>query len=149
MATPLTKTQKLVGSDRFQQADFIIGRYAAKVPAGTTLEDVLHPQYFENHLDRMRSLMEITVVSDDASLDVRLRVLTVTKTTAKLRVLDVYSGNADAEPAKIEQDAVTTAWAGPNHKWRVMHGKNIIETGFTTEEEAKAAAARYVASINA
>lgn len=149
MSVKLDKKQKLVGSDRFQPSDFLIGRYTAKVPAGTTLEEVLHPQYFENHLSRMRSLMEITVISDDGSLDARLRVLTITKTTAKLRVLDVYSGEEPAVQQRVDSGDVVAGWGGPNHKWRVMHGKNIIDTGFATEEEAKARAAEYLSSINA
>lgn len=85
------KTPKLGGRDRFQPADFSIQRFAAKVPSDTTLEDVLHPEYFGNHLDKMKPGMEITVLSDDNKLDVRLRVLSVTKTTATIRVLDDYS----------------------------------------------------------
>lgn len=145
--TKLDKKQKLVGSDRFQPADFLIGRYVAKVPAGTKLEEVLHPQYFENHLDRMRSLMEVIVISDDGALDARLRVMTVTKTTARMRVLEVFSGE-EPEAPKVEAETVTVGWGGPNHKWRVLHGKNIIETGFISEEEAKGHAAKYLASIN-
>ena len=95
------KTPKLGGRDRFQPADFSIQRFAAKVPAEITLKDVLHPEFFSNHLDKMKSGMEITVLSDDNKLDVRLRVLSVTSSTASLRVLDDYS---QAEETNAKQD---------------------------------------------
>lgn len=96
------KTPKLAGKDRFQQSDFSIARFAAKVPNGITLDDVMNPEFFSNHLDRMKPGMEITVLSDDFQLDARLRVLTVEKTTASLRVLDDYSGakETNSKPAK-------------------------------------------------
>lgn len=144
----MEKYTKLRGTDRFQAADFLIGRYAAKVPAGTTLQEVLHPLYFENHFDRMRAGMEIAVLSDDFSLDVRLRVLTLTKTSAKFRVLDIYAGE-QAEAPHVEDNEVKVTWGGPNHKHRVMHGKEIVKFGFATSEEAEEFKTEYLAKINA
>ncbi|AXV15118.1 hypothetical protein CYG48_05035 [Neorhizobium sp. SOG26] len=96
------KVPKLGGGDRFQPADFSIQRFAAKVPVGTTLEDVMNPEYFSNHLDRMKPGMEITVLSEDNTLDVRLRVLSITKTTATLRVLDDYSTAEETNSAALK-----------------------------------------------
>lgn len=146
--TEARKAPKLRGADRFQAADFVIGRYAAKVPSGTTLEDVLHPQYFENHFDRMRTGMEIVVLSDDFALDARLRVLSMTKTTASMRVLDVHAGgSADVKAPGIGDDEIYVKYAGPNHKWRVMHGKTVVEFGFATEQDAEVARQVYLATI--
>lgn len=152
------KTPKLGGGDRFQPADFSVQRYAAKVPADTSLKDVLHPEYFANHLDRMKPGMEITVLSDDNKLDARLRVLSVTKTTASLRVLDDYSGseetNTKGARASSESDGkvsisdITVSHGGPHHKWRFIHGGKVIEHGFGSEADAKAAADKYVEKAN-
>ncbi|MGN6773245.1 MAG: hypothetical protein ACTHJQ_25875 [Rhizobiaceae bacterium] len=137
---------KLKGDDRFAQSDFKIGRYAAKVPTGTTLDDVMHPEYFQNHLARIRPGMEINVLSDDFTLDCDLRVLTVTKTTAKMRVIRNHS-EADAPKMKAAPSEVEVGWAGPNHKWRFVHAGQVIEHGFATEDEARNAAAKYRAKI--
>lgn len=137
-------TAKLKGDDRFAQSDFKIGRYAAMVPTGTTLDDVLHPEYFQNHLARLRPGMEVNVLSDDFTLDCDLRVLTVTKTTAKMRVLRVYS-EASAPKVEAAPSDVEVGWGGPNHKFRVVHAGQVIEHGFATKEEAEAAAAAYMA----
>lgn len=110
------KTPKLAGKDRFQQSDFSIARFAAKVPNGITLDDVMNPEFFSNHLDRMKPGMEITVLSDDFQLDARLRVLTVEKTTASLRVLDDYSGakETNSKPAKEPKPAKDSGAKGGN-----------------------------------
>ena len=139
-------TPKLKGDDRFAQSDFKIGRYAAMVPTGTDLDDVLHPEYFQNHLARLRPGMEVNVLSDDFALDCDLRVLTVTKTTAKMRVLRVYS-EATAPKAAMTPSGVEVNWGGPNHKWRVVHAGEVIDHGFATKEEAEAAAEAYMAKV--
>lgn len=147
----MTDLMKL-SDTRFTPSDYQIGRYAASVPVGTTLKDVLHPEYFGNCLDKMRSGMEITVLSDDMSLDARLRVLTTSKTTAKLRVLDVYAGEGvdanETEIPKVTLDSVTVNWGGPNHKFRFVHAGRVVEHGFATEGEAKEAAQAYIDKAN-
>ena len=137
---------------RFTPSDYMIGRYSASVPTGTTLQDVLHPEYFGNCLDKMRAGMEISVLSEDMALDARLRVLTTSKTTAKLRVLDVYAGGGvdanDTEIPKITLDNIEVTWGGPNHKWRFLHSGSVVEHGFATEGEAQEAAQAYVKKAN-
>jgi hypothetical protein len=143
-----TKIQKLGGGgNRFNQSDYLIGRYAARVPVGTTLEDILHPEFWQNHLSSLRPGMEINVLGDDLALDCDLRVLTVTKTTAKMRLLRMFddAGTPKVRPAEIS--GVELKWAGPNHKWRFAHAGEVIEHGFATEEEAAEAAAKYMAKI--
>jgi hypothetical protein len=147
----MTQIVKL-SDTRFTPSDYSINRYAAQAPTGTTLEDVLHPEFFGNCLDRMRPGMEITVLSEDFALDARLRVLSTSKTTAKLRVLDVYAGkgvkSSETETPKASLDNVEVNWGGPNHKWRFVHNGIVVEHGFVTEGEAKEAAAKYIETAN-
>lgn len=133
---------KLPGG-RLMQADYWVGRYAAKAPAETTLEDVLHPEYFQNELGVLRPGMIINVLSDDYKLDCDLRVLTVTKTSAKVRVLRVFDENAAPAIAPAPTSTIDVGWGGPNHKWRYLHNGTVIEHGFATEDEALEAAADY------
>lgn len=142
----MTKVTKLAGG-RFLQADYSIGRYAARPPSGTTLEDVLHPEYFQNELNALRPGMLINVLSDDFALDCDLRVLTVTKTTATVRIVRLFD-EALAPKVDIEDvSEVSVTWGGPNHKWRFLHNGEIVEHSFTTEAEAQAAASKYIASL--
>ncbi len=136
---------KLAGS-RFDQADFAIPRYAAMVPSGTTLEDVCHPEFWQNNLNVMRPGMRIDVLSDDFALDAELRVTTVTATTANVRVLRVHSEGAVKQPVTSVDDIsdVVVGWGGPKHKFRFIHGGQVIEKGFATEAEARKAADAYI-----
>lgn len=137
---------------RFTPSDYVIHRYAANVPSGTTLEDILHPEYFGNCLSHMRPGMEILVLSEDFELDARLRVLTTSKTTAKLRILDIYAGAGDdaeeTETPKVSMDGIEVNFGGPNHKWRFLHAGTVVEHGFVTQGEAQEAAEKYVAQAN-
>lgn len=137
------KVPKLGGGARFQPADFTINRYVAHVPSGTTVADVLHAEYFQNHLDRLRPGMEVTVLSDDLALDARLRCLTVTKITATFRILDVYAGDRPADDlfSNINAEDIIVDWGGPQHKWRLVHLNEVIEKGFGSKEDAEAAKA--------
>lgn len=137
---------------RFTPADYVFHRYAASVPVGTTLQDILHPEYFGNCLSHMRPGMEILVLSEDFELDVRLRVISTSKTTAKLRTLEVYSGggveaNETAVP-KVTMDGIVVNHGGPHHKWRFLHNGAVVEHGFVTQGEAQEAAEKYVAQAN-
>lgn len=146
----MTQVLKLA-DHRFAQADYSIHRYAANVPVGTTIDDVLHPEYFGNCLDRIRPGMEITVLSEDFKLDARFRVLSTSKTTARLRLMDVYAGDQSAASAEgglsADLGPADVTWGGPNHKWRFLHAGTIIEHGFATEGEAREAAEKYLKKI--
>lgn len=135
------------GGNRFNQSDYLIGRYAARVPVGTGIEDLMHPEYWQNHLSSLRPGMMINVLSDDLALDCDLRVLTVTKTTAKMRLVRFFEETSMPKVAPAEISGVEIKWAGPNHKWRFAHAGEVIEHGFATEDEAKEAAAKYTAKI--
>lgn len=142
----MTKIAKLAGG-RFLQADYSIGRYAARPPSGTTLEDVLHPEYFQNELNVLRPGMRIEVLSDDFKLDCDLRVLTVSKTTATVRLLRLQEDDSANKVETGNLSDVKVGFGGPNHKWRYIHAGSVIEHGFSTEAEAQAAADKYAASL--
>ncbi|SCW39060.1 hypothetical protein SAMN02927900_01293 [Rhizobium mongolense subsp. loessense] len=139
----MTSVQKLAGH-RFMQADYLIGRYAATVPAETTLEDVTHPEFFANHLSSFRAGMVINVISDDHKLDCDLRVLTVTKTSAKVRVLRVFDEKTAPKVAEAKISDPIISHGGPAHKWRFIHNGEIVQHGFDTKEAAERAAGKYI-----
>lgn len=143
----MTKIKKLAGG-RMEFHDHYMRRMAAKVPAGTKLKDILHPQYFQNYIDQFSWGTAISVISEDLELDCELRVTGHTKTTASVRIMVIYADpdNARANPAAdIEFDLkrdlpkkepYTVEWGGRDEKYRIMHSKQIIEQGFLTKPEA-------------
>ena len=138
----MTQVTKLAGH-RFAQADYAIGRYAATVPAETTIEEITHPEYFANHVGVFRRGMTIDVLSDDFTLDCTLRVLSVTKTSAIVRVIRLYD---EASAPTVEAGEISrpeVSFGGPHHKWRFLHNGEVIQTGFDTKEAAERAAQKH------
>ena len=143
MSNPI---RKLPGG-RLGFHDHVLKRYVAKAESGTTLAEALHPQFLENELVHLEWGTEVAIISDDLSLDIVVRIVTKTKTTAKVRLLHVFAepGGIQVHPRQEEVknevgdvEEYRVEYGGPNHKFRVMQGKQIIEKGFGTKEEAEA-----------
>ncbi|WP_318762583.1 hypothetical protein [Aminobacter niigataensis] len=139
----MTQVTKLAGH-RFAQADYSIGRYAATVPSETSLEEVTHPEFFANHLSVFRPGMAIDVLSDDYKLDCTLRVLAITKTSATVRVIRFFDEATAPHVTSTDVSPPEVSFGGPHHKWRFLHGGNVIQTGFDTKEAAEKAAEKYI-----
>jgi len=115
----------------------------AEVPAGTTLEDVLTPEFWANHTPRLKRGAIIEVLSEDNVLDCDLRVLKVGQTFANVRLLRHYVGGEEARTApKIHED-VTVNYGGKQDRWRIMHRGTVVTSGLETKADAEKAAEEY------
>lgn len=122
----------------------------AKVPPGTSLEDVTEPTYWANHAFRLKPGAVIEVVSEDNALDCDLRVLEVGATYAKVRVLRHFSeASAPKKQAPKPDESVTVDYGGKSDRWRVVHRGEVIKSGLPTEMEAAKAAEEYRSQIAA
>lgn len=123
----------------------------AKVPEGTTLEDVTTPGYWANHSFRLKPGAVIEVISDDNKLDCDLRVLETGPTFVKVRVLRHYveaTKKANPLPAEVA-DEVKHEYGNKTERWRVVHKGEVIKSGFGTEAEAAKAAEEYRSKLAA
>lgn len=132
---------KLTGG-RLKPADYEIPRVCAKVPPKTTLADLMLPGYWQNYASNLQEGTEITVVSEDYELDVKLRVLEINPLRARMRVLSVASApdekDFDAEEERSQEvDGLSIKWGGPKAKFRVINGDEVLESGIATKEEAQ------------
>lgn len=139
---------------QFVMADYEFGRFGVRVPAGTTLDHVLAPEYFRNHAQRLKPGARIEVLSDDFNLDAELRVLRVTNTSVTCRALRVHETET-AKPKPKEKKGkgvevgkgVSVEWGGPNHKFRIMHAGEIVKHSFAQQDEAISAAETYIEGL--
>lgn len=124
---------------------------SARVPPGTTLEDVTTPTYWVNHAFRLKPGAVIEVLSEDNVLDCELRVLETGPTFAKVRVIRNYIEQATvSRPLAPEvADEVKTEYANKTDRWRVTHKGEVIKAGFGTEAEAVKAADEYRSKLAA
>lgn len=151
--------------------DFLMCRYAALVPVSHTLTDVMHPEYFLNHVDELgRALksgpLKIEVISDDYSLHAEFLVMEVTKGGVKLRIIAVHFPQDAKQETKqdakkvhdnrkirtrkenvpvISQfvaDMIDSKQSGP--KWRVMQNGEVVAKEIATKTETD----KYVSRLN-
>ncbi len=123
----------------------------AKVPPGTTLEDVTDPAYWANHAFRLKPGAVIEVIAEDNSLDCDLRVLELGATFAKVRVIRHFvEPAAKRQPApKQSPEEVSVDYGGRADRWRVVHRGEVITSGLATEAEANKAAEEYRSKLAA
>lgn len=127
---------KKLSGGRMKPADYTIPRHAARVPVGTTLNDILAPEYFLNYAGKMEEGAEISVVADDYSLDVRVRALQVSPIRIVLRVLDVYAKPDEDGDATTAVEGIQVKYRG-RAQWSILKDGEVIQDKITTKEEAQ------------
>ena len=134
---------KPLSTSRFVLADHHLRRYVCNPVEGTTLDDVLQANFFVNILHELipgRTI--ITVLSEDTELFAEVMVMEKTKTTATCRVVHVYWEPGDnvqhrETVLRTSFDDYVVNYGGPHHKHRILHGTQIVETGFNTKQSAE------------
>ena len=121
----------------------------AEVPVGTTLDDVLTPEYWANHTQRLKRGAVIEILSEDSALDCELRVLKVGPTYAHVRLLRNYVENTTANPVSsgLHED-VKVSFGGKQDRWRIIHRDAVVQAGMETKAEAEKAAEEYKLKIS-
>jgi hypothetical protein len=108
----------------------------AEVPAGTTLDDVLSPEFWSAHTPRLKRGAIIEVLSEDNALDCDLRVLKVGPTFAHVRLLRCHTEEAE-RVAQETHSEITVGYGGKQGRWRVLHLGKVVKEGMETKVEAE------------
>ena len=146
------KGVRKLGGDRIMAHDFMMRRLAARAESGTKLSDVMHPEYFQNHISTLGWGAEIAVISEDLSLDCVVRIIGQTQTTTEARLLHVFAAPdmpeeamKTATPARVVKSVAKEVkpvsehkieFAGPD-KWRILHAGKVLVKGMNSEQQAK------------
>jgi hypothetical protein len=142
-----------ISDNALQPASAIRHDYHARVARGTTLEDVLNPEFWANVSKRMSEAARIEVLSEDGELDVDLRVVSIRRPEGENPIVHVRPlriGYCDKVEEVAESPGMYEAkWGGPVHKWRVELGSQIVEKGYGTKILAEAEAARLNSMVSA
>lgn len=119
MASP-----KLNGAGRFKQAEFVRHIFCATPEAGTTIEQLLKPEYWANISEQLKPGYRIEVMPEDGEFFAELVVRSCDRTSATTMPLRVVYLNA--LPVSVEQPSVDAdpefyvKFRGPHAKWCVM-----------------------------
>lgn len=157
------KRPKALGANMLNRADIVRGNFIAIVPSDTTLDEVLTPAFWANHIPALtRPFARIEVIREDGTMDLDLRVLSVAPGMATVRMLrgmkdDQNLGVAQADSAEAPgvdlslPDGYKTAFQpqGQNrgHLVRLPNG-DILTQGQPTKAAAAAIARAHFAKAS-
>lgn len=135
-----------ITNGKVRPAEFLRNIYAATPEAGTTLEDILNPDYWVHVAKTLHISDRIEVIPEDGSFYAELFVVSVTSNLVKVKLLSHHVLNDVGLPAEPE-DEYEVVWRGQTNKhtvWR-KKDKHIMKDGFATKQEAAQWMTAYLA----
>lgn len=110
--------------------------YSVQAPAGSSVEDIVKPEFWINIAPKLRPCDQLEVIPEDMAYFARLMVVDVNSLGVYVKVLDFVEIDTNV-PSEAEL-SYEVKWAGPVDKFRVMRTSNneVIERGFATKAEA-------------
>lgn len=135
---------------RFKVAEYQRTVYVVNPEIGTTVNDMLRPEYWAHVGHQMKPYDRIEVRAEDGSYFAELLVRNAERGWANVTVLSRIELDAKAEPAPVSID-FKVEHAGPHHKWRVMRlsDTTVVKHGFENKTEANQWLGQYIKTIAA
>lgn len=135
---PASKERLPLSPKRHKLADYERNLWVVTPEAGTSLDEVLKPEYWAHCADKMRAFDKVEVRAEDESYYAELLVRSAGKNWAVCSVLAQV--DLDQKQVQVPEDAYTVGWGGPHQKHRVVR-KSDNEVVFQGGETADAARA--------
>lgn len=132
-------------------ADYKRTAYFLAAAPGVTPAHVMHPDFWQHVAERLRLNDRIEIVGQNFDMDLRVVGIDPRKLWAQVRCLRLCSTDGVEVPGAQtftdagiasgapDPDGFIVEWGGPVHKWRIVHGRDLIAKGFTSKEEAQEA----------
>lgn len=137
--------RRKIAVSQFNLAEHQRSVYEIVPEAGTTFEEILHPDYWAHVAKHLRPWCRIEIRYDaaDSAYFAELVVRAADHITAKVAVLRKIDLRGDASaPAAEAPEGYVVKERGKNG-WCVLRGTEVVKTGFQTREQALAAAAAH------
>ena len=125
---------------RIDRADFARSEYFLSAPPGTTVDQVVDPDFWLHVARRLKVNDRIEIVAADGSFDMEVRVTAIDPRGlwAHVRPLRVAEGQfavPEASGAYPDKDGYTVEWGGP-HRWRIVRGNDVVARDFPDQAAA-------------
>jgi hypothetical protein len=125
---------------RIDRADFARSEYFLAAPPGTTVDDVIDPDFWVHVARRLKVNDRIEIVALDGSFDMEVRITSIDPRGlwAHVRPLRVAEGRfavPEASGAYPDKDGYTVEWGGP-HRWRIVRGNDVVARDFPDQAAA-------------
>ncbi len=135
---------------RCAHSEFANASWTITVEAGTTLEQVMSPEFLANVASQMRPYDKIMVRVDDGVWYAELLVLTAGRTWVKTKkLIDVHLTSQDVDMTESDRaDGFEIKHRGPHNKFSIIRkiDNEVIREQFETKDEARTWLADYVKS---
>lgn len=141
---------------RFGLAEHKINHFAVNADAGTTVEDIMRPEYWANVAQHLRPAGgdEIVVICDDMSFRAHLWVVNAGHTFANVRLIGepLMAEAKEAKEIQIHDSNVFVQWRGPHGMWSVMRReedgkKTMLREKLASRDLAETEAKEYLKVI--
>ncbi len=109
---------------------------------GTTLEDVMKPEYWVHHARRVKIWDHLKVQAEDGEFYVELLVHAVTENSVFVKIIHVVE-ISDEVREEVSKEGFSVSWGGPQQKWRIVRNADgaTINKGFPDRISAEEALA--------
>ena len=155
MANILKQLIRKITEARFKPRDFATKDFVIMPETGTTIEDIMRPEYFCHVAKQLAIGNKIEVIADDMSFYARLLVVGVTNLSAKVFVLE-YHDLADAEksasvPGLVTSEDYEIVFRGVHSKWSVVQkdGGKVLFEGLDDRRSAERELVGYLKTLAA
>lgn len=140
-------TRSLVRS-RITLADQVRSRWAISPEAGSTIEDIMRPEYTANIAAQLKRWDVVEVRPDDETYYAELLVKTAERTGATFWLIQ-FCELATKAPAAEPSEPFVIGWGGPHQKHRVIRkaDNEVLKHGFSSAEEARAWAVEHAKAL--
>lgn len=126
-------------SNSIKPAEYLRQHWRIVVDHDATLEDLKRPSFWSNVAAMLRPGDKIEAVWEDSSRYVELMVLMAKRLEASVMVIIDTERTAD-NTTVIDQNVAeeyVVSFRGQRAKYSVMRGKEVVKSGFDTEDEAR------------
>ena len=132
-----TKRSPVLMPARFGLVEQLRNDWIANAETGTTLEDIVQPEYWAHNSARMRPYDHIEVRAEDGSWMAELLVTGCDRNWARVKLLQEYKlTSADVSLSQAVKHEIQ--WKGPHLKFAVIRlsDKESVKTGFDDKNSA-------------
>lgn len=149
-----TETKSLpnrkIGVHEMHAADYQRSDWVARPEKGTTLDEMMTPEYWANQAQNMRQFDRIEVRAFDGSWWAELLVMVVQPFAAKvhvLRHLDFAKPSASGDLAV--PDGYEIKWRGPQHRFAIVRlsDNTVITEDHASKQTAAASLDLYLKAL--
>lgn len=127
---------KMLAESNFRLAQYVTNRWSVTLDDATPYDRLFEADYWA-HVGRKMQIGDIVEVhAENGTWFAELYVVGAHRLAAKvveMRKIDL----AAAPEVSTVASPLSVKWRGPNGKWSVMRGNDVMQSGFQTAEEAE------------